>query len=234
MSTRLVNNPCSPIPLYWTTIVLVDAPFTSPKTFHTLPRIEPPGSFSIVDRVLDHVEPQVKSPSVPLEKHSESHAQQHTESISDKDDDDDDMWMSVSYDNVPDDKMPLTWESHVPGTRFLTEMPPEYYESIYQRWDSLVAIVLHYANSHLLSQLCATSIFIDSRRAIGRGIKMRIRLCDVETDSFRNSVLSKHCVANHPSVSGGIWIWIYSNLVQRTCEYLASAHQHLISKEDES
>lgn len=170
------DNPCSPIPLYWTTIVLVDAPFTSPKTFHTLPRIEPPGSFSIVDRVLDHVEPQVKSPSVPLEKHSESHAQQHTESISDKDDDDDDMWMSVSYDNVPDDKMPLTWESHVPGTRFLTEMPPEYYESIYQRWDSLVAIVLHYANSHLLSQLCATSIFIDSRRAIGRGIKMRIRV----------------------------------------------------------
>lgn len=82
--------------------------------------------------VVDHPSPNV----VPIEKHSElDDAQQHTESTTtDKEDnDDDDMWMSVSYDNAPEEDRPLTWEAHEPGKRFLTEMPPECYESIYQR-----------------------------------------------------------------------------------------------------
>lgn len=77
---------------------------------------------------VDHPSPNV----VPIEKHSELDDAQHALSTT-TDKDDDDMWMSVSYDNAPEEDMPLAWEAHEPGKRFLTEMPPECYESIYQR-----------------------------------------------------------------------------------------------------
>lgn len=92
----------------------------------------------MIDREPQAIAVDHPSPSdVPIEEHSELDDAQHTISTTtDKDDNDnhDDMWMSVSYDHAPEEDVPLAWEAaHEPGKRFLTEMPPECYESIYQR-----------------------------------------------------------------------------------------------------